>query len=145
MMILYIEEVDKKLTIHFENGETQESTKKDIAYLDGLCRAYGSTYEGRRQAACTILDIRQKAPIYISDSLMVFPNAMKTDHKYWINYFQIKKIKAVSYQTLFTFLDESEVLVDMGYRSAVRQRRRCYKYLFTIDWNRNHSLDNLIL
>lgn len=145
MTILYMDEYHHHLTIHFADGTIQESEKKGIAYLDELCRAYGSTYEGRRQAACSILSIRQKAPIYVNDSLIMFPNAMNVEHKFWINYLQIKDMKEVSYQTMFTFLNDSEVLVDMGYRSAIRQKQRCYKYLYTIQWNRSHSLDNLIL
>ena len=133
-MILFIENKNTEVCIHMGKGEIQTVKQCCKGFLNELCIGYGSTYEGRRQAACQFLHIRQKAPILVHQELLLFPSRSADEHDcIWLNYCAIIKTQSLDYQTRFTFYDQSELIVDMEHRSALLQMRRCTRYQFSLE------------
>lgn len=129
MMLLYIEEDNGRVNIYSEQEKHYSLPMRCHDYLNYLCESYGSSLNGRKQAACTFLQIRQKVPIYIREGVMLFQSiAASTSHRIWINYRRVKQIVKECYQTRVIFMDYSELLMDMDYRSARMQMRRCVHF-----------------
>lgn len=140
-MFLYVEDKNQSLMIHLEHQEQYQENMKCIPFLDQLCRRYGSTYEGRRQAACSFLHIRQKAPIVVNETTVLFPTLSQEDPMcIWINYCLVKGVEDCLHQTKFIFTDDTEIYVDMDYRSAMKQLRRCSHYLYALNLHHNTSM-----
>lgn len=149
-MILYVEDKNKGLIIQMGHQELHQERIRCITFLDRLCRRYGSTYEGRRQAACSFLHIRQKAPIVIHESLVLFPTVSQDDPMcVWINYCLVKKVEELTHQTKVIFMNGVELIVDLEYRSILKQMRRCEHYMYalqlhhTSSWFLNDDFRNL--
>jgi len=141
-MILFIEDRKESIDIHMGNNEIRRVKQHCKIFLDQLCKRYGSTYEGRRKAACAFLHIRQKAPILITKGMMLFPSLSADVYGcVWINYCEIYKIEAAAIQTKIIFQNRSEVIIDMEYRSALLQLRRCAHYLYAL--NMHMDLDQI--
>lgn len=137
-MLLYIEDEKQQVNIYTERAEKYTLSVRCNDYLNRLCEAYGSSLSGRKQAACAFLQIRQKVPIYIREGILLFQSiAAVTSRRIWINYYRVIQVIEVHYQTKFVFADHSELLTDMGYRSALMQMRRCfhYSYMMTMRWD----------
>lgn len=141
-MILYIEDRKKEVKIKLEHQKVQQVLhQKCESYLDQLCRYHGSTYEGRKNAACSFLHIRQKAPIMISDTVVLFPSAASDETKeVWVNYCRIAQINAFAEQTKVIFHDGSEIMLALPYRSILKQVRRCFHYLYALNLHTNEEL-----
>ena len=138
MILLYIEEEKRHVNIYTERAKNYTLPMRCNDYLNRLCEFYGSSLIGRKQAACAFLHIRQKAPIYIREGILLFQSiAAASSQHIWINYWRLKRLVKECYQTRFVFTDHSELLTDMEYRSAIMQMRRClhYSYLLTIRMN----------
>ncbi len=144
MVLLYIEEDQDQVIVYNEQAKRFALPMRCNDYLNYLCESFGSSLSGRRQAACKFLRIRQKAPIYIREGILLFQSVdAATSHRIWINYHGVKRIVKEGYQTRFLFMDHSELLADMEYRSAQMQMHRCdhYDYTLTIRFQQD-SLEN---
>lgn len=118
-----------------------DSAKKQLDYL---CRYFGSSYEGRRNAAMKFLHIKQMVPILISQerSLIVFPTQGCDEIAcIWVNYSNLKNVISLDdRRTMFVFQDEEQLLVHMEYRSACTQIQRCSLFLYMMGCHRNMDI-----
>ena len=90
--------------------------------LDAWCMRYGSSYEGRRQAAMCFLHQKHLVPIYIKPDMIVFPTYDIEGEPLWINYVHVAKLtKNQNNSTSFVFCDGSQVSSTMSYGSIVKQ------------------------
>lgn len=143
MELLYIEEDKRKVNIYGEKAKKYTLAVGGKELLNRLCVFYGSSLNGRKQAACAALHIRQKAPIYIRKGILLFPGvAANSSRRIWINYYRVKQVVAEQYRTRIIFVDHSELLTDMGYRSALVQMRRCFHYSYMLEqrWDQKAAL-----
>lgn len=139
-MLLYIE--DKKNETHIcKGGEIEKVKQKCISYIDAMCQRYDdTTYQLRKNKASKFLHIHQKVPILVSmeNELLLFPTHTMSNDCVWINYSMLRDIRKDSEtRTDFEFYDGHHVSVEMDYRSAIRQIRFCFMYLYQMDlhWN----------
>lgn len=92
------------------------------AVLDGWCMRYGSSYEGRRDAAMKFLHKKQLVPIYVKEDTIVFPAYDVCGDPLWINYVHLAKLeKKQKDETTFIFYDGSFIASGMPYKSIVKQ------------------------
>lgn len=132
-MITYIEDHNSEIVVHIEGWGTYTIQERCKVFLNKLCEHYGSSYEGRIQAACACLRIHQKVPILIREGIMLYPVIdAASKNNVWVNYCRVKKITAKQYQTLLEFQDGTKLLSDSEYRSVKMQQNRCNNYLFVL-------------
>ena len=142
-MIQYIEDGQTSISIYSQTEGMISLNRRCLDYLEDLCLRNGSTYEGRRQAACSYLHIRQKAPIYIREGLLLFPSrSAQAEGCVWLNYCAIQRAEAQDHMTRFIFHDGQEMIVDMQIRSALLQMRRCLCYLYALE---SHAKEDAII
>lgn len=143
-MLTMIEDRERKVILHLGEQRKVIPEKKSLQVLDAMCRYYGSTYAGRREAVCDYLHIRQKAPILISQEpmIMMFPTlSAKSPSCIWINYGMVEGIKRKpNNQTLFKFKNGTQMILPIEYRSAQRQIERCHMYLHVLECHKNVNL-----
>jgi len=100
--------------------------------LQRLCLRYGSTCEGRREAAACNLDIHQKVPILLSEVYqdILFPTrALRNPECIWINYRAVDEIRRKEKGCIVQFHDESELFVSVDVRCIRRSMQLCKRYL----------------
>ncbi len=132
-MITYIEDGEKAVIIHVAKQGAFAIHQRCKPFLNALCQRYGSSIEGRVQAACAFLHIHQKPPILIREGIILFPIiASDTKRPVWINYCMIKETSIHGYQTKFIFSDGASLLSDTEYRSVKMHLHRCTNYLYAL-------------
>lgn len=132
-MITYIEDGKREVIIHVANWGAYAIQQRCKSFLNTLCQHYGSSFEGRIQAACAFLHIHQKPPILIREGIILFPIvAADTKRPVWINYCMIKETRVFGYQTKFIFADGDQLLSDTEYRSVKMHLHRCTNYLYAL-------------
>lgn len=135
-MITYIEDNKNEVVVHMGSWGTYTIHERCKVFLNKLCERYGSSYEGRKQAASACLKIHQKVPVLVREGIILYPVvAAASKNNVWVNYCRIKKITAKEYQTLFEFHDGTKLLSDSEYRSVKMQQYRCTNYLFVLHEN----------
>ena len=146
-MLLWIAEWDNVTHVCAVNDYVRIK-KKCSSYLDALCHYYGSSYQGRKAMSAKFLHIRQKVPILVSSKqeLLLFPTQdMRESTCTWINYRMVKDVKKLGmYKTRFEFYNGSHISVEMDYRSAQRQIRFCFMFLYQMDLHWNQEIMNVI-
>lgn len=147
-MLTFIEDKEKQVILHVGEQCKVIPEKRSVQVLDAMCKYYGSTYAGRREAVCEYLHIRQKAPILISQepAIMMFPTlSAKSPSCIWVNFSMVYDIKRKpNNQTLFKFKNGTEMILPIEYRSAQRQIDRCHMYLHVLECHKNEDLLHML-
>ncbi len=98
-----------------------------IALLNQLCFQYGCSLKERQRFAISLLRIRQKIPILISErGLLLFPTMnIHSKECIWLMYGQIMKVKKHGFGCMVYFKGGAMMYLPMDVRSVKRQMPRC--------------------
>ncbi len=115
-------------SIIYEDSDMYQINQKPFEIMEESCKYFGSTYEGRKNGAKSILGAEYKMPIIIEDSsnLILFPtNSPYVDDCIWISLKRIKSFQKIdSISTKIIFDNDIEIIVPNSYRSIENQVSR---------------------
>ncbi len=102
--------------------------------MEESCKYFGSTYEGRKESAKSILGAEYKVPVIVedSDNLIVFPTTSpKSEDCVWISLKRIQSFDKVdSNNTKIIFDNNQEIIVPVSYRMLENQVSRAARLDF---------------
>lgn len=112
----------------FEDDNEYVVDKVPFEIMDDSCRYFGSSYEGRKEGAKSILGVEYKVPIVVEDynNLVFFPTISPQDPKcVWIASKQVKDYEELSSNSIrVTFENDTQIIVPVSYRSFQNQLLR---------------------
>jgi competence protein ComK len=117
-------------TIVLEGNETYYVKKKVSQLIEKGCLEGGAKFEGRRESVIHKTGIDKKVPMPINpnENIYAFPTHSPSSHDcMWIFYFHIKEVKPNGNnkaQTMITFNNAHELLVDVSYQIIKKQKLR---------------------
>lgn len=130
-LVLY-EKNNKGYAVNHD-GNVVTINEKPIFYLARLCMKHGSTFEGRIDACKKSLNIKQKAPLLISEltNEIWFPTLSSTNKdNIWINYNEIIDITSLNNnESLITFKNGYKYKISINIRIIRKQIQRCKEYI----------------
>ena len=89
--------------------------------MEESCMYFGSTYEGRKESARSILGAEYKVPVIVedTDNLIVFPTTSpKSDDCIWISLKRVKNFERIdNSNTKVIFDNNKEIIVPVSYRT----------------------------
>ena len=102
--------------------------------MEESCMYFGSTYEGRKESARSILGAEYKVPVIVedTDNLIVFPTTSpKSDDCIWISLKRIKNFERIdNSNTKVIFDNNKEIIVPVSYRTLENQISRASRLDF---------------
>ena len=119
---------DEKTSLVYEDNERYIVDNNPFHIMEDSCRYFGSSYEGRKVGAKTILGAEYKVPIIIEDSsnLIVFPTT--SPHSADCSWISLKRIQNIykidAYNTKIVFDNQKEIIVPCSFRSIENQISR---------------------
>jgi competence transcription factor ComK len=98
--------------------------------LDELCILRLSTLEGMQTSIKNLFDFHSKIPLYLGDSLFLFPlKGLRGKESLYINYFSIKEIIPITKKICYIqFIDYHELKCDI-FHILNKQIEKCEKIL----------------
>ena len=115
------------------DGTVAVSSDKPLVLLNRACLHNGSTAEGRMASFRTLLDVKQKAAVLISEvsQEIWFPTlSMNNRECEWICCSSILSVKSVDdHASLITFASGVQASVSCDVRTLRLQIKRCRTYL----------------
>lgn len=124
----------------YEDHERYIIKQTPFNIMEDSCKYFGSTYEGRKEGAKSILNAEYKIPIVIEDSsnLIVFPTTSPLSKDCcWISLKRVKNIEKIdSNNTKIIFDNDKEIIVDCSYRTIENQLSRASRLDLIL---RNHK------
>lgn len=122
---LAIISIDNKKTKVLEDDKDYIFNQKSFDILDYSCKYFGSSYEGRKEGAKSIIGASYKIPIIVEEDrdLVFFPtSAYDDDDCIWVAANRIKKYESSNYNTtLITFDNGQELILPISYRVVQNQ------------------------
>ena len=119
---------DKNSSLVYEDEERYVINEKPFNIMDASCRYFGSSYEGRKEGAKSILGAEYKVPIVVEEStnLIVFPTTSPyADDCVWISLKRVKNIfKIDANNSRILFDNNKELIVPCSFRSLENQLSR---------------------
>ena len=102
--------------------------------MEESCMYFGSTYEGRKESARSILGAEYKVPVIVedTDNLIVFPTTSpKSDDCIWISLKRVKNFEKIdNSNTKVIFDNNKEIIVPVSYRTLENQISRASRLDF---------------
>ncbi len=102
--------------------------------MEESCMYFGSTYEGRKESARSILGAEYKVPVIVedTDNLIVFPTTSpKSDDCIWISLKRVKNFERIdNSNTKVIFDNNREIIVPVSYRTLENQISRASRLDF---------------
>ncbi|MDV2684396.1 competence protein ComK [Alkalihalophilus lindianensis] len=117
-------------TIVLELDHTYYVKETSLMMMERACIEGGSTYDGRREAVSTLINVHSKVPIPIdpTDHLYTFPTHSPTKMVcIWIFYHHITTFKPLPkspHKTLITFTNSEQLTIDVSYTTFEKQMQR---------------------
>ena len=112
----------------YEDEERYLVNEKPFNIMDDSCKYFGSSYEGRKEGAKSILGAEYKVPIVVEDSsnLIVFPTTSPyADDCAWISLKRVNNIyKIDANNSKIVFDNNKEIIVPCSFRSLENQLSR---------------------
>ncbi len=119
---------EKNSSLVYEDEERYVVNEKPFNIMDSSCRYFGSSYEGRKEGAKSILGAEYKVPIVVEDSenLIVFPTTSPyADDCAWISLRRVHNIyKIDANNSRVVFDNNKEIIVPCSFRSLENQLSR---------------------
>ena len=119
---------DEKSSLVLEDNDRYIVQDKPFNIMEDSCRYFGSSYEGRKEGAKTILGAEYKVPIVVEDSgnIIAFPTTSPyADDCAWISLKRVYNIyKIDNYNTKIVFDNKEEIVVPCSFRSVENQLSR---------------------
>lgn len=104
--------------------------------IDHSCILYGSTLDGRRNAAKKILKISSKVPISVipEEGVYMLPtSSIKSKNCAWLSYYQISDYEQRDNKTYVTFSDGTGLFVSTSERSFDLQMKRTSQLIASLN------------
>lgn len=124
----------------YEDNDKYEVDQTPFSIMEESCKYFGSTYEGRKNGAKSILGAEYKVPIVIEDTnnLIFFPTTSpQSEDCIWISLQRVGKIERANYNnTKVIFDNDIELVVDCSFRSIENQLSRASRLDIIL---RNHK------
>ena len=102
-----------------------------LSIVKNSCLYFGSSLEGRKVGAKSILNCEFKVPIIIEDgkSLIIFPtSSYKRNHNIWVSHSNLLDYKKNDkYTTTLVFRNNEEIDINVKYNIIDNQYIRCVK------------------
>lgn len=131
---------DLESSLVYEDNESYVIDQKPFYIMEESCKYFGSTYEGRKNGAKSILGAEYKVPIVIedSDNLIIFPTTSpSSDDCAWISLKRVKRIEKQEFNnTKIIFDNDREIVINCSYRSIENQLSRASRLDIIL---RNHK------
>lgn len=125
-----------------EDDLTYVIEQKPFQILDDSCKYFGSSYQGRKEGAKSILGEGYKVPVLVEDerNIVFFPTISPGDHEcVWLSSKQIHRIEYVDELTSkVIFNNGQEIEVPVSRRSLQNQLLRANR-LESVVRNRKNS------
>ncbi|MBO5138766.1 MAG: competence protein ComK [Bacilli bacterium] len=122
---LAIISVDGKQTKVLEDNRDYVFNQRSFDILDYSCRYFGSSYEGRKEGAKSIIGASYKVPIIVEEErdLVFFPtSAFDDDDCIWVAANRIKDYKPGDFNTtIVTFDNGVQIDLPISYRTVENQ------------------------
>ena len=119
---------EKDTSLVYEDDERYIIHEKPFNIMDDSCRYFGSSYEGRKEGAKSILGAEYKVPIVVEDSsnLIIFPTTSPyADDCFWISLKRVRNIyKIDANNSKVVFDNNQEIIVPCSFRSLENQLSR---------------------
>lgn len=122
----------EEIIIWEEGKQPIHLDQRPLAFIDEWCKSHGSTYQGRREACCYHLQIKQKVPILISEHTkeIIFPTRSVRDPAcIWIAYGTIQHVERKDKGTLVVFRNGEQRCIPCDIRIIRREMKLCAMYL----------------
>ena len=124
--------IDESLV--YEDDERFLIHQSPFQIMEDSCKYFGSTYEGRKDSAKSILGAEYKVPVIVedTDNLIVFPTTShKSEDCIWISLKRIKSFEKIdSINTKVIFDNNKEIIVPVSYRTLENQISRASRLDF---------------
>lgn len=131
--IVYYDPASEKTVIISETGRHGFFCGTPVQWLDQMCIAHGSTYQGRIDAFRTLTGTVQKPAVMISEMThqMFFPTvSSKSSDCIWLCAERIFSIRTKDDQhSLVLFMDGNTIELAVSKRTLNKQLSRCEKFL----------------
>lgn len=132
----------KESSLIYEDESRYIIEDNPLNIMEGSCKYFGSTFDGRIQGAKDILEAEYKVPIIIEDSnnLVVFPTSSpRSNDCCWISLNRVDNIYRIDNDnTKIVFDNEREIIVPCSFRSIENQFSRASR-LKTVLHKRKNS------
>ena len=132
----------KESSLIYEEESRYIIEDNPLNIMEGSCKYFGSTFDGRIQGAKDILGAEYKVPIIIEDSnnLVVFPTSSpRSNDCCWISLNRVDNIYRIDNDnTKIVFDNEREIIVPCSFRSIENQFSRASR-LKTVLHKRKNS------
>lgn len=124
----------------YEDDESYIIDQNPFSIMEESCKYFGSTYEGRKNGARSILGAEYKVPIVVEDTsnLIFFPTTSpQADDCVWVSLQRVKKIQKTDFNnTRIIFDNDKEITVNCSYRTIENQLSRASRLDIIL---RNHK------
>ncbi len=125
---------EKTTSLVYEDKERYLVNQTPFEIMEDSCLYFGSTYNGRKEGARSILGAEYKVPIIVdeADNLIVFPTTSPLSSDcIWISLNHLKNYEKLdSYNTKIVFDNDKEIIVPSSYRSIENQVSRASRLDF---------------
>ena len=133
-------DVEKKCSyLYFINGEVQEVSMTPRMFLEKMCLVNGCSLQGRMDAFKYVMKVQKKVPVLINQyfQCIFFPtHGSQVERSVWLQYKYIKKVTSLeSAKCIVHFVDDSQLLVNVGCRVIYKQLKRCREFFGRITCN----------
>lgn len=144
MLLALYEDENNQTVIWCSNSNVYYIEQPIFEYINMLCVCFGCTYDGRKNAAKYILQIKQKVPILLSEvnRNIIFPTvSSKRKDCIWIHSNAVQSFHKIQKKTKIVFITGEEYIIDAEYRTVKRQMQRCVQLKLYLD---TYSFENLL-
>ena len=119
---------EKGTSLVYEDEERYLIHEKPFNIMDESCKYFGSSYEGRKEGAKSILGAEYKVPIVVEDSsnLILFPTTSPyADDCIWISLKRVNNIHKIdANNSKIVFDNNKELIIPCSFRSLEKQLSR---------------------
>lgn len=125
---------ERETSVVYEDEERYIIDEVPFKIMEESCKYFGSTYNGRKESARSILGAEYKVPIIVedTDNLIVFPTTSPAaDDCVWVSLKRVKSFEKIDgYNTKIIFDNNKEIIVPCSYRTIENQISRAARLDF---------------
>lgn len=125
---------ENESSLVYEDEDRVLIEQSPFQIMEESCMYFGSTYEGRKESARSILGAEYKVPVIVedTDNLIVFPTTSpKSDDCIWISLKRVKNFERIdNSNTKVIFDNNKEIIVPVSYRTLENQISRASRLDF---------------
>ncbi|MBE6157702.1 MAG: transcriptional regulator [Firmicutes bacterium] len=118
----------EETSLVYEDENRYYIKEKPFKIMEESCKYFGSSYDGRKESAKSILGAEYKVPIIVEDSenIVLFPTTSpRSSECAWISLRNIKSIEKIDAGTTkIVFNNDKNVIIPISYRSIENQISR---------------------